>query len=341
VPSQLSGFALALVLLVAAAGPVFAVVRNVPADFPTIQAALDASSAGDAVVVAPGSYAGPSFRRLHDGVSLVSSHGPAVTVLTGNHQFTAASFESVGTGTRLEGFTITGGLALNGGGAYLHNASPEIRRNIIAHNEAVLNGGGVCIDGNGLPLIVNNTIYDNQAQGGCGGGIECTNSARGVIDSNIVIHNEALCCGGGICLMARSSTAIRHNTVAFNQAGSSGGAGVYLLTSSPTIASNIVAFNAPYGIRPSGGGVPIYTCNDVYGNLTADIQYPTSPIGTSGNISKDPKFCDPEGIEMTIFDDSPCASANGGCGGMGAAAVGCSVTKGRRVTWAGLKAIYR
>ena len=79
-------------LLVLMAQSAFAIVRAVPAAYPTINAALDASSPGDTVLVAPGTYTeaetrgAPPFQItslafLVGGVVLVSEAGPSSTTL--------------------------------------------------------------------------------------------------------------------------------------------------------------------------------------------------------------------------------------------------------------------
>ncbi len=55
---------------------------RVPSEFPTIQAAIDACSELDTVLVAPGFY--PNFIRFAaKNVALISEAGPLVTVLQG------------------------------------------------------------------------------------------------------------------------------------------------------------------------------------------------------------------------------------------------------------------
>ena len=59
----------AMVLLLTAwmNAPATATIIHVPSEQPTIQAAIDAASAGDTVLVAPGTYAGPGNRDLSFG----------------------------------------------------------------------------------------------------------------------------------------------------------------------------------------------------------------------------------------------------------------------------------
>jgi hypothetical protein len=114
--------AVAAVLLTAC--PAAAATLRVPSGYPTIQAAVDSASAGDTVLVAPGTYTDwetrivSGFPRaacvyLKDAVVLLSEQGPEVTTIDMQQ---AAVFQAnviLGVGlfsgqTLVEGFTVTG-----------------------------------------------------------------------------------------------------------------------------------------------------------------------------------------------------------------------------------------
>ena len=57
-------------------------VRSVPADFPTIQAAINAAQAGDTVRVAPGIYV-ENINFSGKAIQVVSVAGPDVTTIDG------------------------------------------------------------------------------------------------------------------------------------------------------------------------------------------------------------------------------------------------------------------
>ncbi|MGQ0723379.1 MAG: right-handed parallel beta-helix repeat-containing protein [Candidatus Eiseniibacteriota bacterium] len=115
---------LSLGALVLAITPVGAAVIRVPADQPTILAGLDASVAGDSVLVAPGTYSDVDTRVIFgfpqtacaflvDGVTLISEGGPTVTTIdmqgaTGFQPQVVYGERLLSGDTVVEGFTLTG-----------------------------------------------------------------------------------------------------------------------------------------------------------------------------------------------------------------------------------------
>src|SRR5215831_12866127 len=94
-----------------------AAVLHVPADYPTIQQALNAAASGDEVLVAAGTYhENLVLNAAQDGIKIDSESGPAVTILDGSSAGTVVTMNSVGSGTELVGFTITHGVGNLAGG---------------------------------------------------------------------------------------------------------------------------------------------------------------------------------------------------------------------------------
>jgi serine protease len=73
------------VLTVLGAAPIQASVIRVPADQPTIQAAINAAANGDVIQVAPGTYI-ENINFQGKAIRLSSDQGPQVTVIDGSRQ---------------------------------------------------------------------------------------------------------------------------------------------------------------------------------------------------------------------------------------------------------------
>jgi hypothetical protein len=106
---------LACCLLAPATARAYPRVRHVPATYRTIQAAIDASNAGDVVDVAPGSYCGATVTTRvtllgHGQATIVGCpESPTVSdVLRAGFYLPGADGTSTASGTRIQGFTFDG-----------------------------------------------------------------------------------------------------------------------------------------------------------------------------------------------------------------------------------------
>ena len=84
---------------------------HVPAEFASIQSAINAGAQGDTVLVAPGTYS-EKIRIVEKGIVLTSSYGAEATILTdpqGAPTDTSMIWlERTPPGTEISGFTMTG-----------------------------------------------------------------------------------------------------------------------------------------------------------------------------------------------------------------------------------------
>ena len=221
---------------------------RVPADKPTIQAAILSASNGDTVLVSPGTY------REHidfskKAVTIKSLSGPDVTIIDGSGQ--TGAVVSIVRGevltSVLQGFSIQNGSGEEGGGITIQNSSPSILSNRIVNNIGC-SGNGIGV-GFGSPLIQGNTISNNSSRcGGLGGGgIEFRGASTGRVLNNVISGNATGSDGGGVVLWAGGSVTLRDNIITGNTAGGTGG-GIATVNSAPAIiVGNLIAGNKAGG----------------------------------------------------------------------------------------------
>lgn len=131
----------ALAMAICAGRETYAAERHVPAQFPTIQSGIAASSHGDVVVVAPGVYA-EKIDFMDRAIVVRGSEGPEATVIN-SLGIAGSTVRAVGVpaGVTLEGFTISGGSAQYGGGVYALAAPMTMRDCIITECDADFGAG--------------------------------------------------------------------------------------------------------------------------------------------------------------------------------------------------------
>lgn len=228
------GRAAATALLVAglAAAPAAAATIDVPADQPTIAAAVAAAAEGDVIRVAAGTYFENGIAFGNKDLVLQGVSGAAVTIIDGGQANRV--FNLTGALTRatvIEGFTIRNGRPASGGGGALRilNGSPTVRNNVIEDNFTPAGGGaGIQVRDGADPLIEGNTIRDNTTNLR-GGGIEIEGATAEVRDNtflrNQAVDDPAFSSGGAMrILSATSEVLIEDNRFEGNDSAFSGGA---------------------------------------------------------------------------------------------------------------------
>ena len=318
---------------------------NVPSQYATIQSAVIASSNGDTVLVAPGTYreniifrgktivltsrfyldSDPSYiaRTIIDGSAPAHPDSGSCVRITNGEDST----------TTLQGFTLTGGYGTlwrdehssgrywEGGGVLIALSSPTIKHNIIRNNNvnrpggASTGGGGIRL-GDGRPYILNNIIINNA--GMYGGGV-VSNYASPTIRNNIIAFNVVAPVvagtptygGGGIWVNGSLAGAvvpnrIENNTIVGNAVTGSGGSGA-----GGKAGGMLAAFSATINSRN----------NIVWGNtqsiggplnvasgsiLNATFSDVEGGYAGNGNIDLNPQFAD---TSFYLQSTSPCVDA--------------------------------
>ena len=248
---------------------------NVPADYQTIQAGIDAASDGNTVLVQPGTYyeninyngngknitVGSLFLTTQD-TSYISQ-----TVIDGDSSGSVVTFENEeDSNSVLNGFTLKNGSGTYadpdsngyydyiGGGIYCVNSSPSLENVTIKGNSAHKGGGIYCY--NSSPSLKNVTITGNCASDG--GGIYCYESSPSLENVNIKGNSATgyFASGGGI-YCSDSSPSLENVNITDNSAEGSGG-GIYCDHSSPSLENVTITGNsAGWG----GGGICCSYCS--------------------------------------------------------------------------------
>ncbi len=261
-----SRFVALILVLVWTANPGRAATLQVPKDFKTIQAALDAATPGDTVLVDAGAYR--EQIRLKNGVTLKSA-GDDTPAKRGLKRAEATIIEHAGAnakgpavlmaeGSVLDGFSVTRAGAFDQKDYDFHYATggellPD-ERGAVGVKEAV--------PAVGVPGVTATVqfciVHDNGHAGiGCSGK---NNNSR--INRNIVYRNM----GGGIGIADGATPSIESNICFNNLRG-----GIGNRNSKATIINNESFDNVRAGIGIREGATPLVRGNKCYNNRRAGI----------------------------------------------------------------------
>ncbi|MCP4708811.1 MAG: hypothetical protein GY869_09315, partial [Planctomycetes bacterium] len=252
---------------------------HVPAEYSTIQAAIDAADENDKVIVAPGIYQ-ENIQVSGKNIELTSEDPynlaiVANTVIKGDGTASVVIFTgSESSDCRLTGFTITGGFSTKGGGILGNGTLATIDRCVIEHNTATIVGGGLqsCYG------IIRHCMIQHNSGGDRGGAM---GACIGPIIHCLIHHNTAD--KGGAFHWCNGD--IVNCTITANTSNSQG----VLRECHGRVMNSIIWGNSPAGT---------YSCTAAFEYNCLEWVY----AGT-GNINIDPDFVSEGDYHLT--NDSP------------------------------------
>ncbi|MBS3741228.1 MAG: right-handed parallel beta-helix repeat-containing protein [Candidatus Cloacimonetes bacterium] len=231
---------------------------NVPADYDSIQVAIEAAENGDIVLVQPGTYTdnidflgksitvGSLFLTTQDTTYI------SETIIDGDSLGSVVKFQNgEDSSAVLCGFTITNGSAHSGAGIYVHSASPHLHNLNIIDNVGDNGGGIYCYLAS--PRISQTYIGENIA--GSGGGAMFINNSNARLENLTIANNSTYYSGAGIYCGSNSEIDVYKVVIEYNQAGDYGyGGGIFCTTASPHFENVILKGNRAY----NGGAIECY-----------------------------------------------------------------------------------
>lgn len=259
---------------------------RVPADYPTIQAGINAASSGDTVLVAAGTYHENNV-DMKKGV-VIKGAGIDTSIVDGDGETVFWGADDA----IIEGFTINNASGNYERGIFCWSTTPVIYNNKITN----------CY--NGISVADNAVIRNNIIVNNSGSGIFCGSSTPDnspQIMRNLIVNNNS----DGITSVSSDIIAI-NNTIDKNSY-----AGVWVQKSSNdvtpvavTTTNNIITNNSRYGVYLASGdpyGVDpsymIITYNDVWNNSLNYRNWSPDP----SDISADPLFAGP-GLSSSLLE---------------------------------------
>ncbi|MCE6991403.1 T9SS type A sorting domain-containing protein [Dyadobacter sp. CY323] len=280
--------------------------------FPTFQQALSEALPDDQIWVARGEYqpASGEYFEMKTGVKIyggflanettldqrprpVAGNAAIASVLKGNgNSVIRNDYNNLDSEDLLDGFTITGGEAEEGGGVYNQWSSPTFYNCSFINNKALANGGGMFHSGGQLNLY--SCSFITNASEGNGGGLYVQPEFGGTILNSVFDRNNAVSAGGGIWQDGAGISLI-NVTLSGNTAESAGGiasggsGGLWIFNSIIYGNSSGIVGNVE-GIERYFSLVQGFGANPDYGNL---------------NGSLDPQFSDALHGDLTLRACSP------------------------------------
>ncbi|MBL7152336.1 MAG: right-handed parallel beta-helix repeat-containing protein [Phycisphaerae bacterium] len=318
----------------------FSVDDDGPADFATIQDAVDAATHADIIVVRDGIYVGSRNRDIDfkgKAITIRSRKGSENCIIDCQGQGRGFYFHSgENPAAVVDGFTIINGNASQGGGIYTTESSPTIRNCIMKNNRSGYGGGMYVLYGG--PRVTNCVFTANEADWAAGManagsttvvencsfvankgrvGIAMANSSANTTIKNCTfIHHRGIVAGA--IWNDRGDSIFTNCFFSDNASGWGGGGAIHQRSGNVTLVSCTLSDNYD-AVCIEGGHLMLTNCilwND-YGHVinleggTAQMTFSDVRGGWpgEGNINADPCFVDPENHDCRLLPDSPCINA--------------------------------
>ena len=273
--------------VVIAPGWVEAATINVPGDYPTINAAIAAATAGDTINVA----AGPYTENVNVNKSLKLQGASSATVIVTAANPAASVFNVTASSVNISGFTVRG--ATGGGQAGIFLGAGVANCNI-SNNILTGNFDGIWLgSGSHHNTLTKNTLSGNYQ------GFEVYISNYNTFTNNNASSNNNY----GFKIDSGD-----HNTYTNNTANSNAKYGFYVVTgdgggaTNSTFTNNTANLNTQYGIRINGGSGYTLTGNTFNLNVLAGLRLKDAITNLSiqdNNITNNPIGID---IDVSVAD---------------------------------------
>ncbi len=280
---------------------------RVPAEYPTIQAAIDATTLdGDVVLVADGVYTGPGNKNLDFGgkrITVRSENGPENCIIDcegDGRGFHLHSGETVL--STIDGLTVrNGNSGTTGGNRYggailCDGSGATIENCILRENSTPYGGGAIAITASSNVVIRACVIKDNvsnsagalslggtvliencQIAGNTGGGIAAGGCQLEITHTTISENTDVDT--GGISLGANCTGTISDSDITGNI-----GRGMRIYASDITVRNCRIGSNIHHHKDIGGGGLYILRCAPLIEDclITANEGVKTGPSGSTG-----------------------------------------------------------
>ncbi|MCH8316553.1 MAG: hypothetical protein IIA64_11315 [Planctomycetes bacterium] len=313
----------------------------------TIQAAINATSNGDVVFVADGVYTGSGNKNLsYNGrlITVRSANGPDNCII--DCQGSGRAFIFVNgetTESVIQGFTITNGSAILGGGFFAENAGASVLDCVFDSNTAEV-GGAIYHRYEGDLILENCTFNANVGTAAAGGMFSGTDlgppgdvmlsgcnfsmnvgsfaigglavdSAEVSLANCSFFQNEGNLLGGGIANGGSDGLTLVNCAFSGNTATMGGGlenGGI------ATLINCTFGNNVGNGVENVGSDSAVLANCVLWGNTPAQLEGDSFTVTYSdiqggwpgaGNIDADPLFVQPAGDDLRLEFGSPCIDA--------------------------------